>query len=227
MNYERAELLEQLAATYAAGTLRGRARGRFERLCDSSAASRRARHRWEERLLPLALALPPLVPRHNLLPSIHSQLRLAQPAPAAATRRWWSLAAVASILVIIGVLTRLMLPPATVWQPMATVSLANVSTWTVERSKDNQRLFVRTTGRPAPGAASDYELWLLPVAPGAKPVSLGVLPRTGTYEVKLNAAQRELMAAVKTLAVTLEPLGGSPHGLPTGPVVSTAPVVNS
>jgi anti-sigma-K factor RskA len=229
MNYERTELLQLLAATYAAGTLRGRARQRFERLCDRSAVARRTRHRWEDRLLPMALSLPPIAPRRDLLPAIRAQLAWAPPPQTAVTRtrRWWSLAAAASVLVIVGMLTRLMLMPGAEWQPMATVSMANVPTWIIERSKDNQRLFVRTAGRPAPGTARDYELWLLPVVPGANPVSLGVLPRTGTYELTLNATQRALMASVTTLAVTIEPLGGSPSGLPTGAVVATAPVVTT
>ena len=60
MNYERTVLLDQLAAAYVVGSLRGRARMRFERLCSESALALQARHLWEDRLLPIALSLAPV-----------------------------------------------------------------------------------------------------------------------------------------------------------------------
>jgi len=41
----------------------------------------------------------------------------------------------------------------------------------------------------------------------------------------LNAAQLGVLAQTMTLAVSLEPAGGSPTGLPTGPVIFTAPLL--
>jgi anti-sigma-K factor RskA len=230
MNYERTVLLEQLAADYVVGSLRGRARARFERLCKESALALQARHWWEDRLLPIALSLAPVAPRTDLLPAIRAKLNVAAAAggdattPAVGSRRWWPLAAAASVLVVLGLLTRLMFFPATTWQPMATLALANAPAWAVERVADNSRLRIRTLPGATPLTASDYELWLLPTTAGASPVSLGVTPRQGDQVVELNAAQQALMATVTTLAVTLEPVGGSPTGLPTGAVVTTAAV---
>ncbi len=62
MNYNRPELLDRLAAEYVLGLLRYRARARFERLCAELPAALSARQRWEERLLPLSLALAPVTP---------------------------------------------------------------------------------------------------------------------------------------------------------------------
>lgn len=72
-------------------------------------------------------------------------------------------------------------------------------------------------GRPAPGR--DFELWLIPV--GAPPVSLGVLPATQTARVIIPDALRPALAQ-GALAVSDEPAGGSPSGLPTGAVLATA-----
>ena len=59
----------------------------------------------------------------------------------------------------------------------------------------------------------DLELWSLPA--GAKvPKSLGVLPPGG---IRLAAAS--FPAGPGQLLVSLEPKGGSPTGLPTGPVL--------
>jgi anti-sigma-K factor RskA len=72
-------------------------------------------------------------------------------------------------------------------------------------------------GRPAAGR--DFELWLIPM--GQPPVSLGVLPATTTASVAVPAALRVALAA-GALAVSDEPAGGSPTGLPTGAVLATA-----
>ena len=77
--------------------------------------------------------------------------------------------------------------------------------------------------RPAP-AGNSYELWMLQGA-GLPPVSLGLIPGTGNAVLPLNAAQLGVLAQTMTLAVSLEPAGGSPTGLPTGPVIFTAPLL--
>jgi anti-sigma-K factor RskA len=61
-----------------------------------------------------------------------------------------------------------------------------------------------------------HELWV--IAPGANPVSLGLLqdaPLVVTYPVP---------PAGFVLAVSVEPAGGSPTGQPTGPVILTAEI---
>src|SRR4029077_2827949 len=55
MNYGDPELIDLLAAEYVLGTLRGRARQRFERVATSNTPVRAGIAFWEERLLPLAL----------------------------------------------------------------------------------------------------------------------------------------------------------------------------
>jgi anti-sigma-K factor RskA len=60
-----------------------------------------------------------------------------------------------------------------------------------------------------------FELWA--IAPGtARPRSLGVIPVHG--ELKLSRLPPDLGDGV-TLAISVEPLGGSPTQQPTGPVV--------
>jgi len=62
-------------------------------------------------------------------------------------------------------------------------------------------------------------------APGVnngQPVSLGLLPAQGAERRALTAAQRAALVGAKQLAVSLEPAGGSPTGLPTGPVLHVA-----
>jgi len=66
-------------------------------------------------------------------------------------------------------------------------------------------------------SAQDLELWA--IKPGGKPISLGLVPAVGKGRIQLSEAQRALLTAPLTLAVSLEPHGGSPTGQPTGPVL--------
>jgi len=61
------------------------------------------------------------------------------------------------------------------------------------------------------------ELWLIPV--GGKPISLGVA--AFQRAVKLSPDARIQGFGSGTLAISIEPKGGSPTGQPTGPVVAT------
>ncbi|AWI55770.1 anti-sigma factor [Sinorhizobium fredii] len=62
------------------------------------------------------------------------------------------------------------------------------------------------------------ELWLIK---GSDPaISLGVLPQSGEGEILVRPAVRSKITEGSTLAVSLEPLGGSPTGSATGPVIA-------
>ncbi len=67
-----------------------------------------------------------------------------------------------------------------------------------------------------------YEIWV--IHDGADPVSLGVLPEDNVAHMVMPKAHADLMTNDATLAVSHEPSGGSPTGLPTGPVIATGPV---
>lgn len=64
------------------------------------------------------------------------------------------------------------------------------------------------------------ELWVIPAATG-KPVSLGIIDDGQAVTRSLPEDKAGLMAEGATLAVSLEPAGGSPSGAPTGPVIAS------
>ncbi len=72
---------------------------------------------------------------------------------------------------------------------------------------------------PAAGPDKDYELWILPDGKG--PVSLGVLKAGERIERPIDEMRVALIQPGTTLAVSLEPAGGSVSGTPTGPVLYT------
>jgi anti-sigma-K factor RskA len=62
------------------------------------------------------------------------------------------------------------------------------------------------------------ELWLIP--PGEAPRSLGLLTVDKTQLVIVSKALLRALAKGSTLAVSLEPAGGAPQGVPTGPIIA-------
>jgi anti-sigma-K factor RskA len=80
-------------------------------------------------------------------------------------------------------------------------------------------LLDRAAGAPASGRA--LELWL--IAGDADPVSLGVLPEARRSALSVPADLRDRLRD-GVLAVSDEPPGGSPTGLPTGAVLATGAV---
>ena len=73
--------------------------------------------------------------------------------------------------------------------------------------------------RVAGTAAPDRVLELWAILPDQAPVSLGVLPDQETVRVLVPEALRSQAANI-TLAISDEPVGGSPTGAPTGDVLA-------
>jgi len=223
MNYEQAELLDRLAAEYTLGTLRGRARRRFERLCVESAAARSSVHGWEDHWSALSRRIPPVEPSPRVWAAVNRRLFGDDLASEAVprVRRWrpWQLAAAAGLVavaLIIGLIVRQPAPP-----PLQTLAVLGTDiahpVWRLERRLPLTALTIEVVGTVPAAAGKSYELWALPR--GAAPVSLGLLPAAGSAERTLSERQRTALLAADKVAVSVEPFGGSPTGSPTGPIV--------
>ncbi|HEX9473753.1 MAG TPA: anti-sigma factor [Steroidobacteraceae bacterium] len=224
MNYNRPELLDRIGAAYALGLLRHGARARFEQLCTTLPAALASRHRWEDRLLPLALQLLPVAPNAGCWPRIQRSIAGATAKPGL---RWWPAALAASLIAAALLVGKLTIWSEPAWHDVAVLAQANAAPlWRLERSADYAQINIRTVAEITLSRARSYELWVLP-AGGGHPVSLGLLPREGRLERKLTPAQRTLLLAAVQVAVSVEPAGGSPTGLPTGPVIIVASIRRS
>ncbi|WP_445191023.1 anti-sigma factor [Sphingomonas sp. Tas61C01] len=82
---------------------------------------------------------------------------------------------------------------------------------------DPARGALRVAASPAIDADRVAQLWV--IGADGVPHSLGLLTRAATA-LTVPAANRARLAAGAVLAISVEPLGGSPTGLPTGPVVA-------
>lgn len=230
MNYESPTLLEPLAGAYVLGTLRGRARVRFERLLADSERVRAAQQHWEDRLLPLIADLQPVTPRAQVWPKIAGRI---QPQPSSTSPRrtsWrWLLAGALAVSVLVGISIRLLNLPSQAPSLQSIAALGTDAThvlWDVSRTATSSALTIRALQNIATNPQSAYELWALSKN-GKAPVSLGLLPRSGSIERQLTGAQRLALLSANKIAVSLEPAGGSPTGTPTGPVLYVANVVNA
>lgn len=227
MKYQNRELLEQLAAEYALGTLRGAARQRFERLLPQNPDALAAVRRWEDRLLGLAADVAPVEPRAVVWRSVQLRLKHGKPEPVK-TFGWWhrsrfALAAMIA-MVAVGIALRLSIdtvPPRVI----ATIGTQQQAQWWSIAVNDNrEQLFVTAFDVITADAAHAYELWALPDS-GAAPVSLGLMPQSGARQLFLNPNQRTALQQASKLAISLEPPGGSPTGAPTGRVLFVTEVI--
>lgn len=222
MKPDNPEVIDRLASEYVLGTLRGPARRRFESWRASTPAVDQRSRFWEERLMHLAKGLAPLKPPAHVWLAIRRRLSLSTRPPA---RRWLrSFALAASVLLVVGLAT------LWYWRSVPVVRATVVATisaksgerlWQLEVFDNADRLVTHAVKGIAP-AGHDYELWALPK--GASPVSLGVLPAEGASSRILTAIQKKALASSSQVAVSIEPIGGSPTGQPTGEVVFVAPL---
>ncbi len=222
MNYLRPQLLEQLAGAYALGTLRGPARARFGRLCQHNSAASAAVQRWEDRLIYLLPVVAPVAPSPQVWARIAQRIQ-SRPVDSKRGTGWWRWMAAGALALslVVGISIRLLNPPL---QTVAALGDdRSHPLWSVARSGDSGSLTIRALQDVRGNAQRAYELWALP-RDGKPPVSLGLLPRTGSIERTLSTTQRLALLASSKVAVSLEPPGGSPSGQPTGPILYVADV---
>jgi anti-sigma-K factor RskA len=220
---------DQLAAEYALGVLDAPGRRRVEALAARDAAFATALNAWEMRLAPLVDEVAPVTPP----PAVWTRIdKLVSPAPASQTRpaagiafwRWLSFGsmglAAASIAAAI-VITR---PPAPAPMQLAALSAPDgKSLFTVVIDKaSGQATLVPQADWANPGRVP--ELWLVP--PSGAPVSMGVFDPAQPARVTVPGKVVDGLSAGVTLAVSVEPPGGSPTGQPTGAVVAVGKLLS-
>lgn len=226
MDYSRTALADALAADYVVGTLRGAARRRFEALLPAHPVLRRATRAWQENLMPLTASLAPVQPSGDVWRRISDRLQAgsataATPAAGAWQRLsfWRGLSAFASVAALaLAVLLgnpRPIAPPVIVVLAATDAAAGRIASPSIVASisGDGATLAARPIQPVTVRVDRSLELWAVP-SQGA-PRSLGLLPG-GSGSVALRG---KVLAGADTLAVTLEPAGGSPTGAPTGPIV--------
>ena len=227
MDYSRPLLIDALASSYVQGTLHGGARRRFETLLLAHPAMRNAVHRWQARLAPLSQSIAPITPPASVWRGIERRLFGAALAP----QTWWQkLVASAGVwqavsgataclaMVAVGLLSTASQAPVVV----VLNSGAGVQQFVASVNKDGHSLTLTPVASSAAApSGKSLQLWALPSQ--GQPQSLGVLASNAPYQLQTSRLQAGLLSA-NAFAVSVEPLGGSPTGLPTGEVIASGKV---
>lgn len=219
-----------LAGEYVLGTLDSGERAFAGRERVKNAALNAEIEFWEQWLLPLTSLIPAVRPSPALWKKIESRLfSAASDARQNMERRmrqWRTLALAASFVAILAVTFNVYVaghftetPGIVAWLQKDSAAPA----FMVSMNEHDRSITVHVRNGDMPKDKS-YELWL--IADGKSPPHpLGVLTSSRTVLHPDLSGFGKGVVPHATLAISVEPPGGSPTGLPTGPVISTGKFV--
>lgn len=217
-------LAHALAAEHVLGTLRGRARQRFEAIAREDREVAAILAHWERELVPLAEHVPGVEPPARVWKAIESRIAPRPRAKAPATGFWraFGLLAGGAAAVLLGAF--LYLDPAPRGDPMfvAVLTAPDSAPRMVVSMPKKGMLRVRMVQPWKNAQDKSLELWAVP-KDGA-PRSLGLVKNEMADTMMPMPPGDERMKGAAMLAVSLEPPGGSPTSAPTGPVLCSGPI---
>lgn len=205
-----------LAAEYVLGSLEGVERGEAEHLLANDPAFARSVAAWQQRLTPLVAHVPAVAPPADLWRRIEAVIGPAAAATAGILPfrrrvRFWQATTIGALAIAASLAAFIVLHQPEQAQVAVLSPLAGGAPVLMVTLERNGGLVVRPTAPISVASDKDLELWALPQGE-TRPRSLGVLPPSGRQLTAQLAPNTQLL-------VSLEPKGGSPTGLPTGPVL--------
>lgn len=225
---------ENLAAEYALGLLEGEELQHAIQLERDEPAFRDAVVRWTDRMAPMLDSVAPVEPPAGSLAKIERRIgatAIGANDNISTLRRslgqWRAFAGGATALAASLALVLVLRSPAEIDpptpEPVAPLvamiegdegAAQLIAMW----RKDERKLMLFPARVPPAGPGHSHQLWVIPA--DGKPRSVGVMPERTMMAIMDDEMADHLDAGV-TLALSLEPSGGSPTGAPTGPVIAT------
>jgi anti-sigma-K factor RskA len=223
VKYSNPQLRDAIAAEYVLGTLQGAARRRFERSLKDDPRLRHLVTQWQSRLTPLDELVEPVRPPARVWRKIEDRIAAAGRRRRLNDMGLWRGASIvsAACALLLAIYIVLQLPRAE--EKMVVVMAGDQGTpamtvsWPM-KSRGPPKLRIRVIGHPDMPAGTSWELWMLPGG-DQKPVSLGLIGTAPTQELTVPPHLAPIINSAAGLAMSQEPAGGSPTGLPTGPVL--------
>jgi anti-sigma-K factor RskA len=218
-------------AEYVLGVLDAGARAAVAHEVETTSEAAVAVALWQRRLMPLADDIDDVAPAPYVWARIHDTLHLDEPSRTPPSKGLWDnlplwrwlgigASAVAVALLVVVSLPRMALTPTVVsaGYMASTIQQDNGSTgWTATMDLQHARMVVVPAMPVAFAEGRAPELWLIPA--GGKPISVGMIARDKPVTLALDPALLARLGPTAALAVSVEPIGGSPTGQPTGPVI--------
>ena len=217
---------DRLAAEYVLGVLDREVQTELDKRLETDEKFAAAVTRWRAQLADLDDDFEAVEPPKALIKKIEARIFGALP-----SQSWWQHFGppreLAVLMLVVGVVLSSVLIASFRNDDNRSVLVAEVISETGNlrlSATFEPRRMVLTVTRNAGIAPSgrDLELWL--IAGGNAPQSLGVLDQRQNTTVKVPAYLAAQLAAGAVLAVSDEPVGGSPTGAPTGSVLAVGTI---
>jgi anti-sigma-K factor RskA len=229
------DLAHRLAAEYALGTLRGRARERFEAIARADSEVEAIRRQWEAAFAPFAERVPAVEPPARVWTRIEERIaQLGTRTGAGSSLAFWrsfGLVAGGVATVLLAAFLYLQARPQPDAQPLMLAVLSSPAPASEARmvitftAPDTVHVRNYRPWKSVEDEGKGLELWALPKE-GA-PRSLGMIPNVkGEMKLKVPVDDARLLNA-NALALSAEPKGGSPTKQPTGRVLCSGAVAST
>ncbi len=219
-------------AEYVLGVLDADARAAVAREIETTGEAATAVALWQRRLMPLAESIEEVLPAPQVWRRIRDALQFDVPARVRSHKGLWNnlplwhwlgigAGVVAATLLVVVSLPHLAPRPAAVsaGYMASTIQQDNgVTGWTATMDLQRARMVVVPATPAAFAEGRAPELWLIP--PGEKPIAVGMIARDKPTTLALDPALLARLGPTAALAVSVEPIGGSPTGQPTGAVIA-------
>lgn len=224
-------------AEYALGVLDADARAAVAHELQTSDEAATAVKLWHRRLQPMSEEIAPVEPPDHVWTRIQQALRLDARERAYTRPRLWdslrfwhwfglgasALAAACLLLLFVsmGPRTRPGAPAVAFMSSTITQTNGQVG-WTATMDIQQARIIVVPVAPTSFAQGKAPQLWLVPS--GQKPISVGMIAANAPTTLKLDPVLLAQLGPTAALAVSVEPISGSPTGQPTGPVVATGAI---
>ena len=227
-------------AEYVLGVLDADARAAVAQEVQTTDEAAAAVALWQRRLMPLTDSILSVPPAPYVWARIHDDLQLDAPARAVQRKGLWNnlalwhwvglgASAVAVALVAVVATPNRETTPVVVASAgymVSTIQQNNgVIGWTATMDLDRGRMVVVPAAPAAFASGHAPELWLIPA--GGKPISVGMITPDAPTTIALDPSLLAKLGPTAALAVSVEPVGGSPTGQPTGAVIAKGAISGS
>lgn len=221
---------EALAAEHALGVLSARERAVAEARMAREPAFAAAVEAWRARLAPMLGAVAAVPPPAGLWTRIERALPANDNAMVGRLRFWRGTAmgsmglAAASIFAAVFLAAQ---PPQVITAPPAPMApmlnarlVANGGQplFLAAYDPERKRMMVASLVPPGTDPGHSHELWLIPA--DGKPRSLGLIEPGASRAMPMPEPMMPMMGEGAALAVSVEPIGGSKQGGPSGPIAA-------
>ncbi len=220
-----------LAMDYALGALQRGDRRAVETRLRSDPAFRALVEDWQAQLSPLDSETPAIPAPAGVWDAIAAEIAPIAPksAPAASRASWWNSLALwrglsvagtaAAIIAVAQIAPTPPLPGAPPRMLVASLAGADGKPLIAAAYDPIRGSVVLTPASQRDDTGKSPELWVIEA--DKPPRSLGVIDITGPNAHAISSQQLKGLQPGAVLAISIEPLGGSKTGQPTGPVVAT------